>query len=83
MPYLLSHINVLLQELSHQHPINIIISSQVVRYKKVDAHLRSNLLASNCRLSNCTADTLAADGLTALQNTDNLAAEGLTALQIP
>ena len=60
---------------SHKHPINIIISSQVVRSKKVNAHLRSNL--------NCTSDTLAADGLTALQNADNLAAEGLTALQIP
>ena len=38
------HLNVLQQELSHQHPINIIISSQVVRSKKVDAHLRFNLI---------------------------------------
>ena len=42
MPYLLSHINVLQQ--LHLIPINIIISSQVVRSKKVDAHLRSNLI---------------------------------------
>ena len=41
MPYLLSHINVIQQ---HLIPINIIISSQVVRSKKVDAHLRSDLI---------------------------------------
>ena len=48
MPYLLSHINDIY---SHQRPINIIISSQVVRSKKVNAHmeyglwhLRSNLI---------------------------------------
>ena len=59
---------------SHQHPLNTIISSQVVRSKKVDAHMASTVQSYW---------PLFAGGLTALQNADDLAAEGLTALQIP